>query len=239
MTIKKKIWPAYFEKVASGKKKFELRLADFKIKKGNILLLEEWDPETQKYTGRKVKARATYVLKIKDLPFHSEAEIKKYGLQVIQIELAKKQNSASSDHHFPRGVEIVNTAIIKNKKGEILIARSPKWSNKWTLPGGHLEPGENLLAGAQREAEEETGLKVKPVKIIDFDELINCRDFHRPSHFVYYDCLFEFVGGKLKLEKHELSKAKWVLPKKALKLELASGCRKSIQNYFKRSKDEF
>lgn len=233
MTIKKKIWPAYFEKVASGKKKFELRLADFKIKEGDILLLEEWDPKTKKYTGRKIKTRATYVLKIKDLPFHSEAKIKKYGLQVIQIELFRTQNLTSPHHHFPRGVEIVNTAIVKNKKGEILIARSPKWSNKWTLPGGHLEPGENLLESAQREAEEETGLKVKPVKIIDFNELIDSPDFHRPSHFVYYDCLLEFVGGKLKLEKHELSEAKWILPKKALKLDLAEGCRKSIQNYLK------
>ncbi|MDD5627126.1 MAG: NUDIX domain-containing protein [Patescibacteria group bacterium] len=231
MTIKKKTWPAYFEKIASGRKKFELRLADFKIKEGDILLLAEWDPKTQKYTGREIKTRATYVLKTKGLPFHSETEIKKYGLQIIQFELAKTQNLVSSHHHFPRGVEIVNTAIIKNKKGEILIARSPKWSNKWTLPGGHLEPGENLLASAQREAEEETGLKVKPIKIIDSNELINSPDFHRPSHVVYYDCLFEFVRGKLKLEKNELSKAKWVLPEKALKLDLADGCRKSIQHY--------
>ncbi len=233
MTIKKKIWPAYFKKVTSGKKKFELRLADFKIKEGDILILEEWDPKTEKYTGRKIKTRATYILKTKNLPFYSTAEIRKYGWQIIQIELIKTQNSASLHHYFPRGIEVVNTAIIKNKKGEILIARSLKWSNKWTLPGGHLEPGEHLLVSAQREAKEETGLIVKPIKIISFEELINSRDFHRPSHFVYYDCLFEVAGGKLKLERSELSKAKWVLPERALALDLADGCRKSIQNYLK------
>ena len=29
--IKKRIWPEYFELVSSGKKKFELRLADFDV----------------------------------------------------------------------------------------------------------------------------------------------------------------------------------------------------------------
>jgi len=52
MEIKKKIWPKYFELVKSGKKKFEVRLADFRIKEGDILILEEWDPKTEKYTGR-------------------------------------------------------------------------------------------------------------------------------------------------------------------------------------------
>lgn len=224
MTIKKKIWLEYFEKVASGKKKFELRLADFKIKEGDILILEEWDPRKKEYTGRKIETTATYVLKTKDCPFWSDEEIKKYGLQVIQLSHTPK---------FPRGIEIVNAAIIRNKKGEVLITRSPKWSNKWTLPGGHLEPGENIIEGVKREAEEETGLKIKPVQIINFDELVGSKDFHRPAHFVYYDCLFELVGGKLKLETQELSEAKWVLPEEALKFDLAEGCRKSMQNYLK------
>ncbi|HPO75467.1 MAG TPA: DUF3850 domain-containing protein [Candidatus Pacearchaeota archaeon] len=51
--IKKKILPKYFDLVKSGKKKFELRLADFKIKEGDVLILEEWDPKKKEYTGRK------------------------------------------------------------------------------------------------------------------------------------------------------------------------------------------
>jgi len=65
MEIKKKIWPKYFELVKSGKKKFEVRLADFRIKEGDILILEEWDPKTEKYTGRKIKKKVKYVLKFK------------------------------------------------------------------------------------------------------------------------------------------------------------------------------
>ena len=85
--IKKKIWPEYFEAVASGKKKYELRLNDFVVNEGDTLLLEEWDPGTRKYTGRKIEKKATYVGKFKiDQLFWPEKEIKEKGIQIISLE---------------------------------------------------------------------------------------------------------------------------------------------------------
>lgn len=85
-TIKKKIWPEYFEAVVSGKKKFELRLNDFEIEEGDALLLEEWDPETRQYTGRTTEKTVTYVAKFKiDELFWPEKEIKEKGIQVISL----------------------------------------------------------------------------------------------------------------------------------------------------------
>lgn len=87
MEIHKKIWPEYFEAVISGRKKYELRLNDFEIKEGDILVLEEWDPKTQSYTGRKTEKRVTYVGKFKtDKLFWSEEDIKKNGLQIISLD---------------------------------------------------------------------------------------------------------------------------------------------------------
>lgn len=83
--IKKKIWLKWFELVKSGKKRFELRLADFRIKQGDILLLEEWNPKTKKYTGRKIKKKVKYLLKFKLNDFGQEKEIKKKGLYIIQF----------------------------------------------------------------------------------------------------------------------------------------------------------
>ena len=83
--IKKKIWSEYFKLVKSGKKKFELRLADFRIKQGDVLVLEEWDPKTKKYTGRKIRKKVKYLLKFKLDDFGQEKEIKKKGLYVIQF----------------------------------------------------------------------------------------------------------------------------------------------------------
>ena len=84
--IKKKIWPKYFEQVASGKKKFELRVNDFEIKEGDTLILEEWDPKTKQYTGRQIKKTAGYILNFKLDDFGQEDIIKKHGLIVISLE---------------------------------------------------------------------------------------------------------------------------------------------------------
>jgi len=85
-TIKKKIWPEYFELVSSGKKRFELRLADFDIQEGDTLLLEEWDSKTKEYTGRKMEKKVSFILKFKLDDFGQEKEIKEKGLFVIQLD---------------------------------------------------------------------------------------------------------------------------------------------------------
>ncbi len=85
--VKKKIWPEYFEEVASGKKNFEVRLNDFDISEGDTFVLEEWDPKTKSYTDRSIEKKVTYVRKFKiDSLFWPEEEIKEKGLQIISIE---------------------------------------------------------------------------------------------------------------------------------------------------------
>lgn len=81
--IEKKTWPEMFEAVRSGKKTFELRLADWQCQEGDILVLKEWDPKRKKYTGRVLEKKVTFVLKTKDIKFFSKEEIEKYGFQVI------------------------------------------------------------------------------------------------------------------------------------------------------------
>ena len=67
----------------------------------------------------------------------------------------------TSNPNFPRGIELVTGAVIENQNGEILMVKSHKWNNKWCMPGGHIDPGETIEHAALREAEEETGLKLK------------------------------------------------------------------------------
>jgi ASC-1-like (ASCH) protein len=84
-TVNKKIWPEYFKLVQSGKKGFELRLNDFDVAEGDTLVLEEWDPNTKEYTGRKIEKQVGYVLRFKLDDFGQKAEIEEKGLQVIQF----------------------------------------------------------------------------------------------------------------------------------------------------------
>ena len=130
-------------------------------------------------------------------------------------------------------VEIIVSAIIENMSGEILVVKSPKWHNKWTFPGGHVEPGEKMQHSLSREIKEETGLEIKSINLVSFGELINSKDFCRPAHFVYFDFWCTSNSNLIKLDKNELNNYKWVNPRKALKMNLAESFDKSITEYLK------
>lgn len=84
--IRKKVWPEYFQLILNGKKRVELRLADFDIKDGDVLVLEEYDPETDTYTGRRIKKKVRSVIKFNPTRMHRIEEIKKYGFYIIEME---------------------------------------------------------------------------------------------------------------------------------------------------------
>ena len=88
--ITKKVLPEYFQDILNGKKKYELRLNDFDIEVGDILVLEEYttaDPETRVATGRTLEKEVTYLLKVKlqDL-WWTEKQLKEKGIQIISFE---------------------------------------------------------------------------------------------------------------------------------------------------------
>lgn len=85
MRVEKKIWPEFFEKIQSGEKKFELRLADFDLNEGDILVLKEWDPEKEEFTGREIEKKVKNITKINPFRFYNEEEMKEYGFYVIEI----------------------------------------------------------------------------------------------------------------------------------------------------------
>lgn len=136
-------------------------------------------------------------------------------------------------NNFPRGIEVINGLIIRNKKGEIFLATGKKWSGKWVITGGHVEPGETILDSALREGQEETGLELKPVCILNSGEMINPEHFHRPAHFVYFNCLLDALTEDVKLLDRELTEYCWVSPEAALKLDCNPTSHQSIEVYLK------
>ena len=85
MKIEKKVWTYYFQKILDGKKNFELRLANFQCREGDILVLKEWDPEEGVYTGRQIEKEITYVTTLKDIPFWRPSQIEEHGFQIISF----------------------------------------------------------------------------------------------------------------------------------------------------------
>ena len=62
MTHELKTWPEYFEKILNNEKNFEVRANDRNFKQGDILRLNEYDPEQGDYTGRSILRKVCFVL---------------------------------------------------------------------------------------------------------------------------------------------------------------------------------
>lgn len=57
-----KTWPEYFNAIAKGEKTFEVRKNDRDFQVNDILVLQEYDPMTKKYTGVELTFRVGYIL---------------------------------------------------------------------------------------------------------------------------------------------------------------------------------
>lgn len=77
----------------------------------------------------------------------------------------------------------VAAAIVRNEKGYILLQRRSD-NHQWGIPGGIIEPGETPAQAVVREVLEETGLLVRPTKLIGTFGGINARFIYPNGHQV-------------------------------------------------------
>lgn len=57
-----KTWPLYYRAVRDGTKTFELRRNDREYRVGDLLILKEWEPEGEFYTGYVTVAVVTCIV---------------------------------------------------------------------------------------------------------------------------------------------------------------------------------
>ena len=91
--IHKKILPEYFDALASGAKKYELRIPDedlANVKPGDVLILDEYTTlgPDRKATGRSIRKTISYArtFMLDDLSkYWSREEIEKKGLLIMSL----------------------------------------------------------------------------------------------------------------------------------------------------------
>jgi len=86
MEVEKKIWPKDFEKIKEKKTYMEIRLADFEIEMGDVLVLKEWDPTKGDYTGNETKFKIKDLKKLDLRKFYTPEDITKHGIYAMELE---------------------------------------------------------------------------------------------------------------------------------------------------------
>ncbi|MGO9494591.1 MAG: NUDIX hydrolase [Terracidiphilus sp.] len=111
---------------------------------------------------------------------------------------------------FPEAPLIGVGAVIVSEGRVLLVQRGREpLRGHWSLPGGLVEVGESLQAAVIREVEEETGLTVEPIELIELLDRIH-RDGDRVRyHYVIADYLCRVTGGALKAAS-DADAARWV-----------------------------
>ena len=123
--------------------------------------------------------------------------------------------------------ELCNMCMITDAEGRVLVQeRLPKPSDPWsglTFPGGHVEPGETVVASVIREVQEETGLTVSNLQNCGYIQWYN--PVKQSQYFVFLFKTSTFSGA---LKDSCEGKVKWMMLKEMLAGKLAPNMTKYL-----------
>jgi nucleoside triphosphatase len=152
------------------------------------------------------------------------------GMAEAIIDLMRKAVSEKKNGESKYPEPTVGGLILNSEK-RVLLAKSSKWKNRFTLPGGHIELEESIEEALKREIREETAVEIKPIRLLNLQEAIYSKEFHEPKHFIFMDFLCEAQTAEVKVDENELQAFLWVEPTKALEMDIDSFTRKTINKY--------
>jgi ADP-ribose pyrophosphatase YjhB (NUDIX family) len=119
-------------------------------------------------------------------------------------------------------------AVVFDGGGRLLLVRRgrPPGVGLWSVPGGKCDPGEHADAACAREALEETGLIVRPVRLAGRVLRAGLGD----DVFVIDDFVCELLGGTL-AAGDDAAEARWCSPSELADLPLTSGLLDALRDW--------
>ena len=107
---------------------------------------------------------------------------------------------------------LIGVGAVIVSEGRVVVVRRghEPLKGEWSIPGGVLEIGETLRAGAAREALEETGLVVEPGEVLEvLDRIVRDPEGRIQFHYVLIDFLCRVSGGELRAGG-DAEEARWL-----------------------------
>lgn len=87
-------------------------------------------------------------------------------------------------------IPTVGALIWDTNTNKILLIKTNKWDNQYSIPGGKIEMGESCEAALIREIKEETNLNIFDIQLITIIDSIYSNEFYKKTHMllINYTC---------------------------------------------------
>lgn len=127
----------------------------------------------------------------------------------------------ASDAAYPTPKVDVRAVVFRGA-GKVLLVQEKIDQGRWTLPGGWADVGYSPSEVAAKETQEETGLIVKPVRLLALFDKRKHPHPPQPSYVykVFIQC--EVVGGELIQQTTETTGARWFRREELSGIELST-----------------
>ena len=121
----------------------------------------------------------------------------------------------------------VSVAIFRNDAVLLIKRGKPPLKGLWSLPGGHVEPGERAREAALRELAEETGVAARIDGLADVIDVLQAPDGVLVSHYVIAVFYGRWLGGE-PIAASDAADARFVRVQDVVNLSTTDGAPKVI-----------
>jgi len=145
--------------------------------------------------------------------------------------MSTEASTGQDERRWPRAAA---SAAIFRGDAVLLVKRTKPVSGVWSLPGGHIEPGERAREAALREVMEETGVTAEILGLADtHDAIIREKDGTLRAHYLLAVFYGRWIAGE-PVAATDCADARFVPVEEIGSYPLTDGAQRMIEKAYKK-----